>query len=630
MTAVIICALAFDGVAIGQPAQAIGYGDPSDEATPLTRAVDASGVGLEAVHGAIGGAIAQLAFSAHPSADSLAMATEEVDGTLRVRVRTDGSWGVDATVTGDASGGSARGFGVAHEQSSGRLVIAYRRAGQSAVFYRTHDGSLSGESSVDLGFSSAPDRVAIVAHPGADELLLVASGDNSLRAAVWDGSAFGSMQTLDGSFDGATASWDACPLPDGPGWMVGWARATDSTLRVRSFDSGSWGLQEVGPGAGGEIGAVAMCADPLGAESAAMVQQASNGRVYAARYVGGSWTGATQIDSGASAGVFDMAYEGAGGALVCAWSEDGSDRLRYRRWDGDSWSGTTTTGPLDEGVAEVIAAPIDEDGAVALLARIETSAGGAPYGDYVAYSSEGNVELDGWSINGLTGSDEPGVDLPADPGFSAGSNDLSYGNNADATIAPGSYGSLEAGQNATLRFIAGNYAFKGFESGNGAHLIADTSGGDVTIVLTSGNFEANNNLRLESLGSGGAVLHIRNGNFEVKNNADIEGVIVVHDGNYEAKNNATVVGHIYAKGNIEGGNNGSLTAPGWSPPGAGGVSAQTAWAVLVDGGSAASPTELASDAWTGSGRLPLAISARVGPSAVRVVRWRETPAFDDE
>jgi len=628
MTAGIVCALGACGVALGQPAQTIGYGDPSDEATPLTRAVDASGVGLEAVHNAIGGAIVRLAFSAHPSADSLAMVTEEADGAVRVRIRTDGAWGVDATVTSDASGGSAAGFAVAHEQSSGRLAIAYRRAGQSNIFYRTHDGSLSGESSVDLGFSSAPDHLALFPRPGADDLLLVASGGDSLRAAVWDGSAFGQVQTLDGLFTGAAASWDACPLPGGAGWMVGWARATDSTLRVRSFSGGAWGLEQTGPSAGGDIGAVALCADPLGAESAAMVQRASNGRIYAARHVGGAWTGATQIDGGASA--FDLAYDGVGGSLLGVWAEDDDDRLRYRRWEDDSWSGTTTTGALGDGITKIIAAPINEAGAVALLARLETAAGGAPYGGYVAYSSDGNIELGGWSINGQTGSDEPGVGLPADPGLSAGSNDLSYGNNADVTIAPGAYGDVEVGQNSTLRFGAGNYSFKKFESGNNTHFIADTSGGDVTIVVTHGAFEASNSFRLESQGSGGAVVHIRNGNFEVMNNADIEGVIVVHNGAFEAMNNATVVGHIYAKGNIEGGANGSLTAPGWSPPGAGGVSAQEAWVVLVDGGVASSPIELTDDAWEGSGPLPLAISERVGPGVVRVLRWRETPAFDDE
>jgi hypothetical protein len=631
--AVTVRALAF-GLTIGciasaQPAQSIGYGDPSDDETPLTRTVDGAGVGLETVLGGVGEAVARLALSAHPSEDSLAMATEADDGTLRLRVRTSGVWSSDATVTANASGGSGCGFGVAHEQSSGHIVIVYRKAGQSQISFRTHDGSLSGESSVDLGFSGEPDRVLLLARPGTDELLLAASGDNSLRAAVWDGDGFGGVQTIEGSFTGTTASWDAAAMPGGAGWMVGWARSTDSTLRTRTFAGVGWSLTAVGPSAGGAIGAVQMASDPTGSALATLLQRASNGSIHAARYANTTWSSATQVDGGASAGVFDIEFEGAGGALVAAWAEDGSDRLRFRRWDGVAWSGQTTTGAIGDGIAEILAAPLDDDDAVALLARLEETVGGEAYSEYAVYSKEGNLDLSGVSVTGLTGKSVGGVSLPPNPGTSHGGSNKSYGNNANASLSPGSYGSLSVGNNTTINLTAGTYRFKEFDSDkNGTTLACDTSGGDITFIVANGNFKAKNDFAITRSGSGVVLFHVSNGSFETGNNATIDAMVAVHNGNIDTGNNTTVVGHLYAKSNITV-NSGSVTLPSWGIPGASGTSAQAAWAVLVGGGSASSPIELTADPWEESSPLPLAISRKVGPRSFRILRWTETPAFEN-
>lgn len=615
--------LAVGGVAIGQPAQTIGYGDPTDDETPLTRLVDTSGVGFEAVLGDISEPIAAMAFSAHPAEDTLALVTEAEDGTLRVRMRVDGAWGGDATVTADASGGSARGFGAAHEQATGRLMIAYRKAGQNQIYFRTHDGSLSSESSVDLGFSGAPDRVLLVARPGVDELLLAASGNNSIRAAVWDGSAFGSVQTIEGSFTGTAAAWDAAALPQSAGWMIGWARATDSSLRSRRFSSGAWSLTATGPSAGGPIGAVQMASDPAGSELAVLMQRDSNGSIHAARHDNTAWSSATQIDGGARDEAFDIEYEGSAGALVAAWAEDGSDRVRFRRWDGVSWGAETQSNALTGNVVEVLATALDAEAAVVLAARAESK--------IVVYTENGTVSLGATSVDGIVASNLPNFGFPANPGASHGATDYSYGNNQTVTLAPGSYRTLSVGNNFTLNLSAGTYRFKESVSNKSStHFVCDTSGGDVTIIFADGDLQVGNQFEVSRSGSGVVLLHVSDGDFVAGHSASIEAMIAVHKGEISLGNTPAVVGRLFASDDITAGMGvGSITQPSWDIPGESGTNAQEAWAVVVDSGSASSPIQLTADSWVRTTTLPLAISRMVGPRAIRILRWTETPAFED-
>lgn len=72
--------------------------------------------------------------------------------------------------------------------------------------------------------------------------------------------------------------------------------------------------------------------------------------------------------------------------------------------------------------------------------------------------------------------------LPDFEAAAANANDQSVANNASATLAPGAYGALDVGKDATLTLGPGTYDFASIETGNGASILFDGP----TIVRVAG------------------------------------------------------------------------------------------------------------------------------------------------
>ena len=125
------------------------------------------------------------------------------------------------------------------------------------------------------------------------------------------------------------------------------------------------------------------------------------------------------------------------------------------------------------------------------------------------------------------------------------------------------------------------------------------------------------------------VIHLQSGDFIAKNSASIETAVFAHAGSIELGMNAAVTGHLFASGDVTVGS-GVIGAPSWQAPGVPEESGHEAWAALVEAGIPAAPVSLTAQAWMGVWPLPLTVSERVGAGAVRIVRWRETPAFENE
>lgn len=266
-----------------------------------------------------------------------------------------------------------------------------------------------------------------------------------------------------------------------------------------------------------------------------------------------------------------------------------------------------------------------------VLAAVRQRSSVPTYEDYLVYSSGGNLNYGSMQVYGLQGSQISGMNLPPPPSGSSGSANLAYGNNATATIAPGAYRDITAGNGLTLNVSAGDYVFRSIPgTGNNLRFIANTTNGDVNLVFTNGNVSTGNNFQIIRNGEGRVYMHIVNGNFQSGNNADIAGHVYVHNGNFQTGNNLTVSGRVYASGNVQAGNNNVVTDGGQgSAPGPFST-------VLWTSGSPSSPVIVADELHGDSPRMPFALSAPVEGTAspagipVRVVRWREVSPRDGE
>jgi PEP-CTERM motif len=146
-------------------------------------------------------------------------------------------------------------------------------------------------------------------------------------------------------------------------------------------------------------------------------------------------------------------------------------------------------------------------------------------------------------------------DLPSLPpvtAFVAGTTDRSAGNGGTLILAPGSYGAVNLGGNATLNLSAGTYFFDSLTSGLGLDLNLDVSGGSIRI------------LSVHNIGFGGVDMSVSDGTA-----ADIYfETHEVGDNAFRAGGGADVLGTIYAPyGNIHigsGSSSGSFEGYLWS------------------------------------------------------------------
>jgi len=574
--------------------------------------------------------VSRFVVRASPTTDELAALVQCIDGTLELRRYDSGVWFGGVTVAFDVGSPTLDVAHAAFESTSGRVVMGYRKGSDTLVYISTHDGTLSAESWVDLGLLSAPLRVGLFASPSSDEVLVVASDGATLAAGVWDGTTVGNVITLDSSY--TPGHWAAVYETGSGRSMIAWARSGDASFRTRVFSSGAWSSEGSGPAVGGLIDSIALAADPnASANSIAVVVGCDSGspaQLYASDWNGANWSVAQQLSGSLSnTGAFAVAFEPEGGAAIATWQDTGRDDLYASRWGGSAWSAAAASGTFSDGVVQIESVGRDSGGAVIALAR-SRAVSGDPYTDYVVYSDGGGLSIGGVTVNGNSGTNDPGVDLPTPPSASPGSPDLSYGNNKDETIAPGAYGTLSVGNNCTLRFQAGTYVFETFvveafnSTSNSTELIFDTSGGDVEFIITSGDFHAKNSMIMNPTGAGVVMFHVLNGDFISGSGATIEAAVFVYNGDITLGNNASVVGHLMASGTITIGG-GTVSLPGWLIPGGNYVVTQSLHAFTITDGLPGSGTTITS-AWGGSADLPFAIS-RIPPTSggVTIVRWRE-------
>lgn len=174
--------------------------------------------------------------------DAKAMTAVDVNNGLWLSTHDGTSWGAFTSIASDIGATSGLTQAAAYGASSGRLLLVYRKASSSLVFFRTYhpddSPALSYEDWYDVSLATAPDRVLLAPKPGSSEAVLVAAAGSSLRAAQWDGTAFSDTESLDTGFTGTSgmlaASWDAGDA------AVLWANNAGVTPEGAFYDGTDW------------------------------------------------------------------------------------------------------------------------------------------------------------------------------------------------------------------------------------------------------------------------------------------------------------------------------------------------------------------------------------------------------
>lgn len=548
-------------------------------------------------------------FSLVSMTTSRALVRHEWDGT---------SWSGTTTVTADTGQYGSRVFDAEHERSSGDQLLVYRKANDTSVYYRVIGASVSNEQTFAMALNAPPRWIELTPRRGSDEMMLLVATDTRLYAAAWNGAAFEGLQTLTTSLPPAGRPFAAAYENTSGEALVAWGRR-GAGPQYRTRSGTTWGAITTLPG-GTEVGWLAMSASRASGSDDVLVATLDSARdIRAMRWDGASWSSATVFETNAGAAGerrLDLAHEPDGSHAVLAWHAAGTTLLRYRSFTGGAWSSQQTTSNLG---SEPLSVHLEAGPAPSGIAAAVRRRGAVSFADYVMYSTSGSVSSGSASVYGSVGSGGV-VALPAAPSGSSNSNNITISNNGTRSLAPGSYGYISVGNSATINLVAGDYFIEYFGGGssNGTRFRFDTSGGDIRLVLTNGNFQSRNNLAMSNTGGGRVGVYVKNGSIQVGSDAAVSGVeLYALNGNIEFGSNASVSGAMYASGNVQ--VNSGFVSVGHTlatPP-------DPLSAIIFTDGVAATPSTVSTSINSISSCDAFSLSGLPSAQAVRVVRWRE-------
>jgi hypothetical protein len=555
-----------------------------------------------------------------PQRDELTMVTCNDTKGIELQVWTSGVWSAVSTLTTDCGTYDQRVYDAEYEQASSKLLAVYRKGTSASLYYRLYTAANPPEQTYTPGLAAAPVWIKLIAHPGTDEMILLAATTTALYAAVWNGAAFGNFNTLSTTLPALTSPYDAAYLLTNRNALVVWGDAATSKPSYTLWNGSTWASTHQAPALPGipTIMKVAAC-PKTGANDAMMVCIDQTKAITGCPFDGANWGAVTTLDSNAATAYqrrVDVAYERAGNKALVLWHSNGQNALRYRTWSGTAWSGTLI-GP-DMGAESLIvreATGMDSD---EVLGAVQVR-GVSALGDYQVYSQTGVDSLGNAAVAGLVGQQVSGVTLPAPPAATPSAVDKIYGANTTVTIPPGTYRDLSMGNSFTGNLSAGTYIFRNVVSGNGTTFNCDTSAGDVNIIFT-GTVAAWNGLMVNRNGSGQVIFQLITGSFSANNNSsNFSASIIAYAGSINFGNNVQDHGKLYAYGNITVGS-GTITESTYPFPPSPGSLKLLRWS----GGSLVTSSTASSSIAGYATRQGWALSAPpFGAPLLYISRWRE-------
>jgi len=558
----------------------------------------------------------------NPRNDELAVLSLSEDMGLRLRFWNTGGWGSTSTLTSSTGTIFRKVFDAAYEGVTGELMTVYRKGTSTSIYYRTFTSGSPSEQTYSPGLSGAPEEIQIVRRPGKDELVMIVASGANLYGAVWSGSSWGNFTTIT-----STLSTNGRPLAVGASVasgkaMVVWGNSGAHTPSYKTWDGTAWSATGTMASVGtGYPVAIQIAANPLSTSNELLVSIQDSAKLLSVcNWTGTAWGTMTTADSALAnpyEGRSAVAYQKDGAKALLAYHTTGSYVIRYRTWNGTSWS-AAQSGPDLSTDAQVIRLATGLYGSE-IIGVAQRKALGTSLSDFLAYSQTGTVSVG--TVEGLSGAAMPGISLPAAPTDIAGAVDKTYGNNTTAALAPGNYRDLNTGNSVTLNLSPGRYVFRQWTSNSLTSTFnCDTSTGDIDIVFTNGDVILSNNFTMNNTGPGRATIHVVNGNFDAKNNGGlIAASVVAYNGYIDFNMNTVIQGSLYASGDIT---ISSGTIEGGSSPFNPTPSKLTAF--RWDGSSFGPTTQLSTSVLGFTQRESFDVSRPpLGAPSLYISRWRE-------
>jgi hypothetical protein len=554
-----------------------------------------------------------------PRTESRALITLLEDRSLSLASWQGTFWDTPTTLAADAGATNSKVFALAYELRSGELMTVYRKGTDSALYFRTHTAAIVPEQSFSMGFSSPPQWMEIAARPRSDELVLVARSGGELRAAVWNGSSWGNVVSLDTSTATQGRPFAVASMTRTGRAMVLWS-ATTGAPQYRIWDGAAWGAQASAPAvsAGVRLGWVSLAPNPsLGSDELLAAMTGINNHINLNNWNGSAWGTNLVAESAAAAGTerrADIAFQPDAARALAVWHRAGQNAVRYRAWT-NAWSAEAAGPDMGSEAQCLRLAPGYNANEIVMAVRRK---GAASYIDFLAYSSGGSVNLTG-TVTGTVASGGAGS-LPPAPAAVASGPDITVANGTTQNIAPGVYRDLQVGNAVILNFNgAGDYVFRLFKAHhNGTIFNFNSGGGTIRIILTNGNWDGMNNFVLNNTSGGAVEIHVINGNFVGMNSFTASNLsLYVYNGNIDFGNGLNFTGAMYASGNINGSGSTAFPPAGSYTIGPGSVST-----IVWTGGVAGARSDQGE-----SGPAPsvgtLSLAGRPPSPGLRVVRWTE-------
>ncbi|MBL9141614.1 MAG: hypothetical protein JNK53_07080 [Phycisphaerae bacterium] len=161
----------------------------------------------------------------------------------------------------------------------------------------------------------------------------------------------------------------------------------------------------------------------------------------------------------------------------------------------------------------------------------------------------GDLQI-GWNsfVDGaIEKGDDRSWESPRFDDWSSGGEKIKLGWAKSIDLRAGSYGSLKAESSTTIGLTAGSYAFDSFSIGWDSTVVADTSQGDV-YVLVSGDLTAGDQSRFKASGEG-TLYHIARGDASFGDRSDIYAA-VYSSGRLSFGGEVNLTGLAYSAGDL--------------------------------------------------------------------------------
>lgn len=288
-----------------------------------------------------------------PLRDETVCVTFDVSENLKAAFLRDGGWTNFTQLAQNTGQKAYRVIDAVYEQNSGRcLVVYYDDQNANMGYHLTDGGALTAKTSFSRPSSSKVNFVSLVARPGSNDVFLLAADVGSrLSVNHWNGAAWSGWSTITTTLNSYTLECFALACEaESTKALLAYARSGQAQPRYRVWNGASWSSESSMPSVGAAARFIRLASD-LETNRIVFGCLDSSKNISVNVWNGTTWASnftATTSAPNDDIRNFDVAFEGGGGRPIVVYTRSGQSALRYRTWDGASWSSELTGANLGD------------------------------------------------------------------------------------------------------------------------------------------------------------------------------------------------------------------------------------------------------------------------------------------